>query len=339
MIANGVSIIICCYNSSKRLLPTLTHIARQKDTLEIPWEIIIIDNASTDNTFIEANRIASLLKINCSLRIIKEARQGLIYARQKGLAEAKFEFASFIDDDNWISENWVRNIYDLMMKNTQVGACGGSIEPEFESPAPSWFAKVKSSYAIGNQYHESGIMDFRIRNFLWGAGITIRKTAYKRLVDSGFKSFLTGRKGKSLSAGEDSELCLALQIAGYKLYYSEQLTLKHFIPSERLALTYCKKLYLGFGASSIPREALRYYYEQNTEQTRIFRLWLYEIYSSLTWILRSLRVNKDIDSIMQQQYYIGRILQLANAKGYYCLKESYHAAFLLKTEVNKLPKV
>lgn len=46
----GVSIVICCYNSASRLPETLQHIAEQEVAANISWEVIVVDNASTDNT-------------------------------------------------------------------------------------------------------------------------------------------------------------------------------------------------------------------------------------------------------------------------------------------------
>ncbi len=46
----GVSIIICCYNSERRLPETLAHLFTQQVSEDIPWEIIVVNNASSDAT-------------------------------------------------------------------------------------------------------------------------------------------------------------------------------------------------------------------------------------------------------------------------------------------------
>ncbi len=46
----GVSVIICCYNSSSRIIPTLQNLVKQRVPNHIPWEVIVVNNASTDNT-------------------------------------------------------------------------------------------------------------------------------------------------------------------------------------------------------------------------------------------------------------------------------------------------
>ena len=47
---NGISVVICTYNGVKRLQPTLEAIFSQEVAPDIPWELIIVDNASTDKT-------------------------------------------------------------------------------------------------------------------------------------------------------------------------------------------------------------------------------------------------------------------------------------------------
>jgi len=47
----GVSVIICCYNSANKIKNVLKHLEEQKGTELIPWEVIVVDNASSDYTF------------------------------------------------------------------------------------------------------------------------------------------------------------------------------------------------------------------------------------------------------------------------------------------------
>ena len=58
---------------------------------------------------------------------------------------------------------------------------------------------------------------------------------------------MQGRVGNKLSSAEDTELTYALVLMGYKLYYSHELTFYHYLPKERLSLTYLKKLFIAFG--------------------------------------------------------------------------------------------
>ena len=48
-----------------------------------------------------------------------------------GLLEARFEFVSFVDDDNWVCPDWVHIVHDVLSSDPQLGACGGPSEGVF----------------------------------------------------------------------------------------------------------------------------------------------------------------------------------------------------------------
>ncbi len=241
----GVSLIICTYNGAKRLTETISHVNKQVFDQEIQWEFLIIDNASVDNSEEVARKA---WKLNIPFKIIREKEKGLIHARQRGILEATFEYISFIDDDNHIDPFWVSNIFSIFTSHPAVGMCGGFSTGVFDTKPPVWFSSFEGSYAIGKQGDKTGdITDSKGQ--LWGAGLSFRKSAYEKLVQSGFRSILTGRQGNKLLAGEDTELAFAFRLAGWRLWYSEELTLKHYIPEERFNWSYVKKMYKGFGYS------------------------------------------------------------------------------------------
>jgi glycosyltransferase involved in cell wall biosynthesis len=241
----GVSIVVCCHNSAEKLRQTLAHLAAQEVAGEPQWEVIVIDNASTDETArvaLESWPQSSLGR----LRVINEPQLGLSYARWRGFKEARYEFVCFVDDDNWVCPAWVRTVSDVMTTHPEVGACGGFIEEACEDTPPWWFERYKNGYAPGAQGQEEG-GDVTWRLFLMGAGLTIRRTAWQQLVDSGFRFLLVGRQGAALTAGEDHELCYALCLAGWQLWYEPHLRLKHFLPRSRLKWRLLRRQSRGAG--------------------------------------------------------------------------------------------
>ncbi len=252
---DGVSVVICCHNSSCRLPAALTHLAAQQVPDDLPWEVIVIDNASSDDTAVIA-RSTWPVHAPVPLRVVHEPKLGLIHARHRGFVEAKYEFVSFIDDDNWVAPDWVEVVFDIMCHHPEVGACGGYSEPVCEADPPSWFSAYSSAFAVGCQGATPGdISDSR--GYLWGAGLTIRRSAWCQLRDNGFGSLLLGRRGNELSAGEDSELCFALRLAGWRLWYEPKLQLRHYLPANRLKWMYLRRLYRGFGASTAGHDPYR----------------------------------------------------------------------------------
>lgn len=233
MKANGVSVIICCHNGANRLPETIRHIARQRVPSYIPWELLIIDNGSTDDSAIAARMEWQKHRVDTYLRVVKEPTLGLSYARARGFREARYEYMIMCDDDNWLDELYVFNVYQILSENSNIGALGGCGKLVYEIEPP--VAELSYIFAGGPQGPSSGkVMD----NKVYGAGCVIRHSAYQKLLGSGFKSLLTDRTGADLSSGGDYELCLALAILGYDIWYDERLRFIHYITRERLTWDY-----------------------------------------------------------------------------------------------------
>jgi glycosyltransferase involved in cell wall biosynthesis len=249
----GVSVVICCHNSAERLPNTLAHLSAQKVPAGISWEVLVVDNASTDATA-EVARQHWPKDTPAPLRIVNEPWPGLSHARQRGFAEATGDIISFIDDDNWVCPEWVATVSDLMTTHVDVGACGGAGEAVAETALPWWFEKFQGDFAVGPQAADAGDVTWT-RGYLWGAGLAIRKAAWSQLIGNGFHSLLTDRQGASLSAGGDTELCFALRSAGWRLWYEPRLRFKHLLPAGRLRWSYLRNLHRGFGASEAVLDA------------------------------------------------------------------------------------
>jgi len=241
----GISVIICTYNGAKRLPETIKHLATQSAIGKIDFEIIVVDNASTDDSAIVASSEWNKCNVEgINFTVLKQLKSGKIHALDKGVSYAKFEFIIICDDDNWLMPNYLIQVYAILESNPKIGAVGGMGIPVAEiGKIPSWFKEFEEGYACGRQAAFSS--DVTRRGHLWGAGLGTRKLLYQQVYEN-FPSFLTGRYGDQLTAGEDAEYCQRLILKDYTLYYSEELVFHHFMPIGRLSLTYKEKLFNGF---------------------------------------------------------------------------------------------
>jgi glycosyltransferase involved in cell wall biosynthesis len=240
----GVSVIICCHNSAERLPETLRHLAAQQVPEGLLWEIVVVDNASADNTSEIALRCWPTVD-PAPLRVVSESQVGLSHARIRGIREARHEIISFIDDDNWVPTDWVARVIALFASHPEIGAAGGRIEAAGEITPPDWFESVQGHYAVGRQYSQSGDITNTSGTLLCGAGLNLRTAAVRRLLEHGFVFMMSGRKGTRLAAGEDAELCFALRASGWRFWYDDDLVLRHFISKERLRWNYALRIMRG----------------------------------------------------------------------------------------------
>jgi len=243
----GVSVVIVTFNGATRLKPTLEHLARQKN-IDFDWEVLLIDNNSTDDTQAVATSVWNSNNPPCPLRIIKESRPGTMFARRSGIDNAKYRYLLFCDDDNWLPEHYVKFAFDKINHHDEIAAIGGCGELEFEENfnKPDWIEKYAPLFGSGAQGETDGDTT-NFKGCLYTAGTMIDRVWLDKLYASGFESVLKGRDGKSLVAGEDTEFTAALKIIGGKLHYYSEMTFKHFMPAQRMTWNYLLRLSEGMG--------------------------------------------------------------------------------------------
>lgn len=329
----GVTVAICCHNSADELPQTLAHLAAQQVSAEIPWEVIVIDNASSDRTAQVALELWPT-DAPAPLRVVVESKLGLINARYRALAEARYELISFIDDDNWVCPEWVQLASETMSNHPELGACGGLNLPEFKGTPPEWFELSEKSYAVGPQGPDQGGDITWTRGRLIGAGLTIRKTAWQQLLAGGFRSLLVGSKGKALYRGEDTELCFALVLAGWNLWYEPRMTLRHHLAADRLTWQHLRKIRRGGGRSTLGLDPYRVALQQKSQnmiqfwwQSHPKLTWLWQVYVALRFLLKRPRkvvlsmfkpMEGDSESLRIEST-LGRLLELLQMRHLYDL--------------------
>ncbi|AFK22089.1 glycosyltransferase family 2 protein [Pyrococcus sp. ST04] len=180
----NISVIICTKNSEETLKETLESIKTAK-----PFEVIIIDGGSNDNTLNIAR--------NFTKRIYHDNGRGLGYARFLGAILAKGEYVAYIDSDVIIpAEDFFDVLIEEMNRNCWVGI----------------HAQIKTSKL--RNYWERG-MDFYFRNKFNIPGekteLPMMACVIKReiIIDIGFDVHFKG-------AGEDQDFWRRVHMKGYK---------------------------------------------------------------------------------------------------------------------------
>lgn len=237
--------------------PTLEHALKQ--SASFPFEILVVDNASTDGTVAWVDEFANQSESKELFRVVREETPGLSQARLKGISEARYSIVLFCDDDNWLSENYLEIGYTKFMANPKLGVLGGEGIPVFESEKPDWFDRFSHSFAVGDLGMKSGILPRG--SAVYGASCFFRKASLNQLLEKGWRSILSDRKGNSLSSGGDVELCYAIQLMGYSVGFEKQLKFHHFLEERRLRWEYYLRLKEGIAESFPLLDIYRYIFE------------------------------------------------------------------------------
>ena len=257
---NGISVIIACFNSEKVIGLTLRHLQAQINTEGIDWEIILVNNNSTDRTS-EVAKVVWDENPLVTLKIVLEEKVGEANARQTGIKSAKYDILSIVDDDNWVSNNWIQTV-NSYFKDPKIGLLGCGGVGEFEKTPPAWFEENKNAFAIGSLY-EGDFTDITNHALVPGAGLCVRKKVYEKLFEINWKPFLQGRIGNRQSAGADSEMCYITRLLGYSIYYSNQLKFKHFTANHRITWDRLKRMTEGFGEADVFTLPYKILYEEH----------------------------------------------------------------------------
>ncbi|GEM_PF-5919521 len=241
---HGLSFLVFCYNSEHIVEKTLSKICRQERSHLS--EIIVIDNNSTDNTYSIANEY---LKKNSQVpfQVILEHRQGLNYARERAISEAKLPFCIMVDDDNLlIGTNWIARIVELFKDHPEVGVIGGgAIADTGDASLPLWWGR-DFKLGDGEQREDEGVFEPRKPSeMMRGACLSLRTDVAQKCYQD-LPMLLSDRAGTTtISSGGDIEIECRMMLRGCKAYYDKQLKFDHIIHPSRLNDSYLLRLFHG----------------------------------------------------------------------------------------------
>lgn len=324
----GVSVIVCTYNGYARLPETLKYLLSQKVADGIPWEILVVDNNSTDSSLNLAETLLSNSNYCIDYRVLEEVKEGKTNALLKGVKEAKYSYLVICDDDNWLNDVYVTTVYELFEQNdTAIGIIGACGIPEFEDPSTD-IEKVKVA-AVGCQYHSSGVVKETCFAF-YGAGSAIKKEVFEKIELNKMKILIEKTSGGK-AAGEDTEICYLARALGYRLYYSDQLTFKHYMPKYRFM---DDPLYRGEKSHASTLFTLRFYQLHFDRSFNRYILLLFypffEFYIGLKCYVHNFRRNKAMKARGAKRMNIA----LKNVLHFYLQFRYYVRLVLLLRRVN-----
>ncbi len=237
-----ISVIICTYNRGNLLHSVLLDLTRQDAVSNISFEVIIVDNNSTDNTKQVCDEFVARCPI--TFRYIFEERQGKIFALNTGIKESKGRIIAFTDDDIILDSKWLLSIKQAFSVNPDCKAFGGRVLPLWPDTLPVWIAKegtfrntdgVIVEHDLGDidkSYHQPGMYP------AIGANMFFAREVFDKY--GGFNERMNLKNNKKAMV-EDTELCNRLLRNKEQMIYRPDSIVYHPVCDDRLTKSYFRK--------------------------------------------------------------------------------------------------
>ena len=279
-----LSLIVATYNRSASLIRALESVAQQNAPAS-EWECVVINNNSTDDT---QERFAEFAAAHpdLNMRMVTELRQGLSFARNRGIRESEAEYIAIIDDDERISPDFITSYISLFDSTPDAVAAGGPIVAEYPSGRPRWMSHFTERPVANTMYFGDKVREFPEGRIPGGGNMALRRSAVRRY---GVFDTSLGYVGESLVGGEESDLFERLRIAEAKYYYVPTAVMYHIIPPEKLTQKYLSRLSYNIGVSQLRRA--KFYHRVGRVRVMELVKWVVTIVLAL-WYLVTLQWSK-----------------------------------------------
>lgn len=264
--------VICTFNRADLLVGALESLCVQTIDASV-YEIIVVDNNSTDNTNVVVD---TSCRRHFNIRYCRETQQGLSHARNRGWREARGQYVAFIDDDAQASRDWLQAALHCFGRvRPEPLGIGGKILPAYDAAKPKWFYDDLEVRSLGDdpRFLRSG-------ESFSGSNMVFRRDVLEKY--GGFDVTL-GVKGPYLSVGEETALCAKIwrdkPDAGF--FYSPHMIIYHAVPQYKMTVSYSLKRAFLTG---------QVWMIQNPPTSLSRRIWLFIriVVSACLWMARSL---------------------------------------------------
>lgn len=221
----NVTIVLCTFNRAAMLGEALESLTALQSRGEFTYEILVVDNASTDHTSEVVAEIArnAIVPVRC----VREDRKGVVHARNRGVAEAHGEWIAFFDDDQLADRHWLASLMHAA-KQQDVRCVGGAVHLKLPEGVKRDLAPV-CRMLLGETVGMETARPYNHRITPGTGNLMVHASVFKEIgcFDPAFHQ-----------RGEDTNLFLRMLEANIGSWYTPQAIVHHIIPAERLEPEY-----------------------------------------------------------------------------------------------------
>lgn len=247
-----ITVAICTFNRAESLRRTLASLVAMRVPSDVVWEILIINNNSTDHTDGVISEYIRYLPVRREF----EPRAGKSNALNRAIDAAKGDYIVWTDDDVVVDAGWLAAYVEAFRRWPEAAVFGGRITPRYEAPVERWVIESESvlfgPYAIrdfGDRVHPLSADDED--HFPYGANLAIRATEQQAFR---YDTQL-GPVPNRIRNGEEIDVIHQLLRSGATGYWIPGAMVEHCIGRDRQTVRYVAAFYESWGATLAFRTA------------------------------------------------------------------------------------
>ena len=236
------SVVIATYRRARDLRDTLQSLSGLD--ADGPWEAIVVDNNSPDDTRQVVESMATGYPVD--LRYVFEREQGRSPALNAGIRVARGRIIVTTDDDVRVERDWLNQAAAALTRH-RCGYVGGRVLPIWGANPPAWIPNHASQ-----QWGVIALLDYGDEPIEFGARVPLgvnmafSREAFDR---AGLFDPHTGRRAGTLLGQEVREWCIRARNAGVRGFYAPSMAVRHIIPADRLTKRYFRRWFYWRGVS------------------------------------------------------------------------------------------
>jgi glycosyltransferase involved in cell wall biosynthesis len=237
-----ISAVICTHNRASFLRSALQSLMTQSLDPSA-YEILIVDNASTDDTrsVVDSERRGLPL-----LRYVHEGTVGVSRARNTGWRNAHAALVAYLDDDAIAEPHWLERMLRFLESTMpQPGAVGGKIEPIWARPRPAWLSDEMARALTVVDWSDEVIV-LKPDQWIVASNVGFPRRVLEEI--GGFRADL-GRQGPRLLSNEENLARIQIEARGYRCYYHPEIVVQHHMHASRISQSWFKKRLYWQGVS------------------------------------------------------------------------------------------
>lgn len=258
-----ISVAICTWNRSRLLRQTLERLTTIDTDRSFTWELVIVNNNSTDDTAAVIEEFSDRLPITS----LFEAIPGHSRCRNRAIDAATGDYMVWTDNDVLVDRRWLVAYFDAFRAEPDAAFFGGPIEPVFEPTGrPDWLTEtwtmcqaVYATRLLGDQ-----AIDLHERMLPYGANFAVRMDVQRvNRYDCGL-----GRVASQMIGDDETSVLRKIATGGGLGRWVPKARINHFIPIDRASELYVRNYFVGQGQTNVLLEK-----QEHSPRTAFYEAW------------------------------------------------------------------